>query len=290
MKSFFLLINALLIISIAFFCVQIFYKHMGKVFFEIEVPPQKKMQPVKKIQDSKKNSLKNQYKKIKDRNLFKVLVEKENISPEYQKKLMGNYEGLKPTELDLTLWGTVIGTHNTYAVIEDNNHKLQALYQIGDKLQEAVIKKILRDKVILTYHFQDYILEMDIKQMPVASAFRKDTTLKAKEIVVNRSLINSSLEDIDDLKRQVRIKPVMTKGKSDGLLLYSIKPDSFFHTLGLQNGDIIKQVNGKPALSLEDAVTIYQNIGNTSKVKVSIFRNGKIQELVYHIKPDEKTN
>ncbi len=42
MKSFFLLINALLIISIAFFCVQIFYKHMGKVFFEIEVPPQKK--------------------------------------------------------------------------------------------------------------------------------------------------------------------------------------------------------------------------------------------------------
>ena len=269
MKPLLFFINTLLIISIAYFCVQIFYKHIGKGFFEVGMVPKKSMQPIKKTQSSKKNSFENQYKKIKIRNLFKVLVENKKSTSEHQ---INNHEDLKPTGLDLTLWGTVTGTNNTYAVIEDNKNKLQALYQIGDKLKGAVIKKILEDKVILTYLHQDYILEMDVKQIPAASVFRKTTPLKTKEIVVNKSLINSSLEDID------------------GLLLYSIKPDSFFHTLGLQNGDIIKQVNGKPTLSLEDAVTLYQTLGNASKVKVSIFRNGKIQELVYHIKPDGKIN
>ncbi|MCD4721232.1 MAG: PDZ domain-containing protein [Desulfobacula sp.] len=288
MKPLFLFINTLLLISIAYFCVQIFYKHIGKGFFEVDMPPPKKVQPIEKTQNSKKNSFNNQYKKIKDRNLFKVLVEKKDL--EYQKPLMNNFKDLKLTDLDLTLWGTVTGTNNTCAVIEDNKNKLQALYQIGDELQGAAIKKILRDKVILTYHHKDYILEMDIKQMPDTSVFQKNTTLKAKEIAVNKSLINSSLKNIDDLKRQARIKPMITKGKSDGLLLYSIKPDSLFHTLGLQNGDIIRQVNGRPTLSLEDAVKIYQNFGNSSKVKVSIFRNGKNQEIAYHIKPDEKAN
>ncbi|RLB98347.1 MAG: hypothetical protein DRH34_13970 [Deltaproteobacteria bacterium] len=106
-------------------------------------------------------------------------------------------------------------------------------------------------------------------------------------MIVNQSVITSSLNNINDLKRQIRIKPITGGGKSDGLLLYSIKPDSFFHTLGLKTGDIIRKVNGNPTRSIQDAVKIYQSLENPDKVKVSILRNGKNQEIVYRVKPDK---
>ena len=287
MKAILYSINALLLISIAYMCVQIFYKHFEKGIFQVDDMTPTNIQQIKKTESTEKDAFKNQYKKIINRNLFNVLLEKKEIQKN-QNPIKDSFKNLKSTDLDLTLWGTVTGTIKTYAVIEDRKNKLQALYQIGDKVQGAIVKRILRDKVILTYDHQDYILESDIKLAPdTLSVTQKDLPLKTREMIVNQSVITSSLNNINDLKRQIRIKPITGGGKSDGLLLYSIKPDSFFHTLGLKTGDIIRQVNGNPTRSIQDAVKIYQSLENPDKVKVSILRNGKNQEIVYSVKPDK---
>lgn len=282
MKPFLLFINAVLLICIAYFCVQIIYQNIGKGFSEIDELPQTEIKQPENSQSADTNTFENEYKQIKTRNLFKVRVENQN-------PLINTIDSLPPANLDLVLWGTVTGT-DSYAVIEDTKTKLQDLYKIGDELHGAVIKKIFRDSVILTYHNQDYVLEMDLKQMPDTSpaVSQNDIALKPREISVDKSQVTSSLKNIDDLKRQIRIRPLTAEDKSDGLLIYSIKPDSFFSTLGLQNGDIIRQVNGNSTLSFEDAVKTYQDIKDASDVSVSILRNGRPQELIYHIKPDEK--
>ncbi len=290
MKPYLIVINSVLLICIAYFCVQVFYKQMGKEILPKHEIARTKPLPVKKIQDSNQIPFEDLYETITNRNLFNVPDKEKKTA---QTKAVPAQDDatahLKKTQLDLTLLGTVISTpHHPYAVIEDNTTKLQALYQIGDKVQDAAIKQILRDRVILTYDRQDYVLEMDSKQMPASDIEPLDDTRPEPEkITVNQSLIDASLENIDDLKRQVRVRPLVANGRPDGLLIYGIKPDSLFSSLGLKNGDVIRQVNGSPVLSMEDAVKFYQSLEETGQIQVSLLRRGNKQDILYTINSDE---
>ena len=53
-------------------------------------------------------------------------------------------------------------------------------------------------------------------------------------------------------------RPHFTAGKSDGLLLYGIQPDSLFRKMGIKNGDIIMGVDGNEIESVDDALALYE--------------------------------
>jgi general secretion pathway protein C len=72
-------------------------------------------------------------------------------------------EGIPETKLNLKLWGTVIGgVEKPYAVIEETQLKKQNLYREGDTIQEASVKRILREKVILHINGRDELLSMQV--------------------------------------------------------------------------------------------------------------------------------
>lgn len=288
MKPFFMTINTLLLISIAYLGVQMFYKQIDINFDKKSTIPAIKKKQSDTTQIPVKKRFKDNYKKIESRNLFNVdtgekkeailsdtIASKENLS-------------LKPTELNLTLWGTVIGTISTYAVIEDKQLKIQTLYKVGDVIQNATIKNIQRDYVILRYNNQDYILESNLLQTPEKQVnITKAKSTNIQTIQVKESTIASSLANMNSLRRQINIKPVLKDGKPEGLLVYRIRSDSFFYNLGLRSGDVIKQVNDRPITSTQDAVTIYQNLKDTASIKVALSRKGEKQELIYQITPDK---
>lgn len=70
-------------------------------------------------------------------------------------------EDLKATSLNITLMGTVNGKEggDRAIILDKSNHK-QELYEKGDEIQGAVVKEILRGKVILTYNGKDEMLDM----------------------------------------------------------------------------------------------------------------------------------
>ena len=97
------------------------------------------------------------YKAITDRNIFNSGTEE--IAPKAQKF---DIEQLKQTDLKLKLWGTVPGQKGrAYAVIEDAKTREQNLYHAGDTIQNALVKLILREKVVLNFDNQDEILAME---------------------------------------------------------------------------------------------------------------------------------
>lgn len=68
---------------------------------------------------------------------------------------------LEATSLDLTLLGTISGGVNTQrAIIQDKRKRTQEIYYKGDAIGPALIKEILRGKVILTVRGKDEILLM----------------------------------------------------------------------------------------------------------------------------------
>ena len=54
------------------------------------------------------------------------------------------------------------------------------------------------------------------------------------------------VKPINELMKQMNIRPYFEKGKPSGLMLSRIRLRSIFQELGLKNGDVITGVNGEP--------------------------------------------
>ncbi len=86
------------------------------------------------------------YQSIARRNI--VNSSTETVAPEPKTEKV-DIEKLKETDLKLRLWGTVTGEDKrAYAVIEDTKAREQNLYRAGDSIQQAIVKLILREKVV----------------------------------------------------------------------------------------------------------------------------------------------
>jgi general secretion pathway protein C len=174
----------------------------------------------------------------------------------------------------------------SFAVIQEDKTKQQMLYHEGDTVAAAIVKRILRSSVILTYNGQDQILEMESEDTksraaPAPSIARADNGATA--INVDRSVIDDAINDMETLAKQVRVRPHFSGGKPDGLLIYGMRNNVVFTKLGLKNGDIIMGVDGRELNSISDALSMYQTLNQASGAKLKIKRRGKIREIVYNV-------
>jgi len=235
------------------------------------------MQQILSVETRKASSW-NDYKVITDRNLFGSLVRSsENIKPK-------NIASLEPTSLKITLLGTITGVEkNTYAVIEEIDRKKQGLYKAGDSIQGAIVKKILREKVILRVNKKDKVLVMKKPHSSQAESGRQSSRpkLTGTTITVSPSDLQNSLKNLNKLLSQARIRPLFKDGQANGLIITQIKANSFFSKLGLRNGDIVKGIDGKSINSPDDILGLYGNLRSGSQVSLQIRRNGSSKTINY---------
>ncbi len=229
------------------------------------------------------------YKAIIDRNLFKTGME----AGEKKRLDSVNLDEIKPTELNLKLWGTVTGlTAYAFAVIEETKNRTQSLYRTGDTIQNATVKLILREKVVLNVNGRDEILEieeLDGPKKPGLTAFSSGSIgssgpVSAQKITLRREQIQSAMENVSDLMGQAQIRPHFENGQPNGLTLSSLKPRSIFRRMGLRNGDIITGIDGSPIQTVDDALKFYENLTSASNVAVQLKRRGTEKTIEYNIK------
>ena len=105
------------------------------------------------VRQTEKN---NDYGSITSRNLFGTVSEDPGI-----KIKKTPIENLAPTTLDVVLVGTVFGDNDEKrAIILERGKTVQEMYYIGDSIKGAIVKDILRGKVVLGYNNKDEILAM----------------------------------------------------------------------------------------------------------------------------------
>ncbi len=121
------------------------------------------------------------YQVIIDRNLFGGSL----TAKEVPKEDVVSLDELDTTLLDIVLLGTVTGSKpERRAFILDKASNNQEIYQSGDAIQGAIIKEILRGKVILNFRGKDEILNMSTDKdrkskggVAVTSSSRRQRTL-----------------------------------------------------------------------------------------------------------------
>jgi len=288
MKKGFALIYLILLTLLAFQGVRMFYGQLDDrhVFVKVSQNVGVPLRDTGKETTEKKSS-RQHYARIEKRNVFKAALEekKEASSPRTDIPLV---ETLEETSLDLKLLGTIIlEPQGGFAIIQEGRKKKQKRYQQGDTVQNALVKAVLREKVILSYKGRDEVLLMEPAKGSAAPGGHLSPVRSKKKpgekTSLSRSLVDEALGNINKLMGDVRVRPHFSRGKPDGLLLYGIKKNSLFQTMGLKNGDIIMGVDGKEIESVEDALTFYELLKDSSDVNVQIKRRGKTKEIQYHV-------
>ncbi len=285
-KKYFIIINSILTILAAYLFVKTVYdvavpgaynRVTPKAVARRTEPPGKVQQPL------------NFYDNIARRNLFNVTEGKAKTEESV------NLESLVQTELQLKLWGTATGDdREAYAVIEDTQKMSQDLYRKGDNLQNAVIKMILRERVVLSVNGRDEVLEME-KADKTAGTKTSPTppgTLAGgipripgtQTITLDRSQIDAALNNVNELMQQARVMPHFDNGQPAGFSLTGIRPNSLVRRMGLRNGDIITGVNGNRIETMDDAMGFYRLMGSSGNVSLQITRRGRERTIEYNIR------
>lgn len=230
------------------------------------------------------------YQPIISRNLFNSKSGETTKKPAADDVLL---DKLEKTELRLKLWGTVAMAGNeSYAVIESEKERKQNLYRVGDSVESASVKMILREKVVLTVNGTDEILELEKPVSGVAvsgnlvqPASRKPMPglsggVSKRRITLRRAQVESAMGNLGELMGQAKIEP----HADGGLLVSNIKPNSLFRRMGLRNGDIITGVDGNRIETVDDAMKLYNNLKTSESASVDITRRGRKQNIEYKIK------
>jgi len=278
-NRYFTISNIVLITIAVYFSISGFYKIAT---YRLDpVPPSRVAgdRQISSVEDEPSHPL-SYYQPIVERNLFNTNKDA-GLKPVSIK-----VETLKQTELKLKLWGTVSGLGGqTYAVIEEAKSRQQNLYKVGDAVQNATVKMVFREKVILSVNGQDEVLEIEENRGHTSGRMPTQTAAKSRQqkITLKRSQIESSVKNVNELMKQVKIRPHTENGQAAGLMLSSIQRNSIFRRMGLRSGDVITGVNGSSLVSVDDALKIYENMKSSSNMSIEIKRRGRNRTIDYNI-------
>lgn len=103
------------------------------------------------------------------------------------------------------------------------------------------------------------------------------------EFTVTRDLVDKVLQNQAALMRSARIVPHEVDGKVVGVKLYGIRRNSLLGQLGLQNGDLMRTINGYDMTSPDRALEAYSKLRSADTLSVALQRRGANVNVSYRI-------
>ena len=190
--------------------------------------------------------------------------------------------------LAIDLRGTVAGgAKYGFAVVEEKGTQKQRLVKVGDIVAGAKVVRITRNAVDFLVGDQELTLKIaGTKEAPILPPSQGGTASTGPpplsgSIVINRSEIGASLEDMGSLLRQAQIRPYFNAGVPDGFMINSIQRGSLYQKMGIVNGDIIREVNNRRIQTADDMMDLFNTLKSASGMSLTIKRRGNQETLNY---------
>jgi general secretion pathway protein C len=211
--------------------------------------------------------------------------------------------GWNPVPVRSSLHGTLVGTAIAdparYSLCQLTNPDLNEtqVYAIGEKYQGARIYGIEKERVLIDNAGVNEFIDnsaaappnLGVTPLPQAMGVAQPAggegvrQLSENQYVVARSEINNALTNLSDLATKARIVPSFKNGVANGFKLFSIVPDSLYAKIGVQNGDVIRRINGYEMNSPDKALEIYQKLRDASRIEIELERRGETLRKSYSV-------
>jgi type II secretory pathway component PulC len=101
---------------------------------------------------------------------------------------------------------------------------------------------------------------------------------------ISKKVLDDQLKDLAGLLTQARAIKIVNPDNSLSFKIVEIEPGGIFSTLGIQNEDTIKQIDGKPIDSMNQIMGLFSKLKTLNNLNLTIERGGSSQELNYSIK------
>jgi general secretion pathway protein C len=216
---------------------------------------------------------------------------KRTLSPEQKddiaNKTSRTLEKPRPSSLNLKLLGTVVSERgSSWAVIHDLDSDRQEMATVGSVVAGARVVSIGKDRVVLNVDGREELLVLGAEGTRSAGG-RDDQGPResaTSTYVLSREVVRETLENLPALMTQARAELYFKEGRAEGFQLSQIQDGSLIKSVGFQDGDVIRSVNGQEVRSLEDAIEIYQKFGDSDSFTIGILRGERTKTLHVRIK------
>ncbi|WP_224369494.1 type II secretion system protein GspC [Hyalangium versicolor] len=207
--------------------------------------------------------------------------------------------------LRVKLLGTLVSVDKywSFASVQDMVSQRSQTYMVGDRIQNAEIIDIQRERVIIINNGRKEFIDGQpgdgsapaptFTPPPAVAAATPPpnnglgTGIRAtseNEYEVPRGEIDKTLANLNEVAMQARIVPAFKDGQAQGFKLFSIRPDSIYSKIGVQNGDVIRRINGFDLNSPEKALEVYSKLKESSRIEIEIERNGAPIRKTYNVR------
>jgi type II secretion system protein C len=234
------------------------------------------------------NSVLSDYKTVWERNLFNI---SQNALSQPQKQI--NFANVAEADKNivLRLLGTVVANVSTirFAIIEHNRG--QNIYHEGDTAGSYVIKKILRNNVIIATENGDKLLALksdrsdrgkivlaSSSQPPSEATRHKRSGGRFKTVELPREEIMAAFDDIDRLISKVGTSSYKF-GTLTGFEVGSVSDKSILKKIGLRSHDKILALNGKSIKGEHGAFEFFEQISEGKKVTIKYRRRNRTRRI-----------
>ena len=185
----------------------------------------------------------------------------------------------KTTDFDLK--GTVAGNSSFgFIFIEERDSHKQKLYRLGDNIGSSKLIKITRNTATLRSGGREITLKVKATlEGPLLPNSPGSAT--PRSMTLSKKTVNENLSDLKSIMSQAVVRPFLNEGVQEGLIISNIAPNSLYEKMGLQNGDIIMDVNNKRMQSADNLLQTVNLMQSGSSIAVNVKRNGKIETINY---------
>jgi general secretion pathway protein C len=242
------------------------------------------------------------YRVIVERNLFgtarKPALDEVNEAAELAKiKLVGS-------ELGLKLIGTTVAADRrlNQAVIESARPRTQEIYRERERAGNVLIKRILRNNVIVATERGEQRLTVDYENVkapapapsaappplpasaqpgaahgPRRAAMDEPPAVESPEIHFSmpRESLAKSLANPAALLNEMGIAPGKDQSAADGLRLGVVNPRNPLARLGLRTGDVIREFDGESVSGPAEAESLLKTLSEGGEFNVLVERRGR---------------
>jgi len=258
------------------------------------------------------------YRAIVEGNIFTNRLR--GKAPVEEKGVNNNNVAVQPVAaplapLNLNLVGTVVGSGDHYAVIEDARTHDQTLYRLGDVVYAAVppappgtptpapealgkVVRVARNEVVILRKGQREVLRVSLeekKPLPVGPTPPAPPPTPAvsdpgiRQVsqgkwVLDRREVDAAVDDLPQLLTKARVVPNFTNGKADGFKIFAIDSGSLYAKIGLQNGDIIQRINGIEMTDPSNFMHVFQQLKDESNISIDLVRDSQKETFGYDIR------
>jgi general secretion pathway protein C len=220
------------------------------------------------------------------------------------------------SDLQIKLVGTIYGgdPYSGIALVENSTKRTINSFMVGEMLlKDVTIAEIHKEKIIIERNGRlEYV---EVERVPLARSRRKKNTgpqksqtsadtiapiateppppsfkeegfeRKEKDIVMTQAYRSKLLTtDFTKVLQDAKATPNMRDGELKGFVLTRIRKDSIYEKAGLQNDDIVEEINGVPLTDTAQAIRLLQSLRNESDIEVRVNRGGSPMKFSLNIR------